>query len=711
MKCQLLFSVTAPSRDTAVTFLIEEVQVAMVFAGLDPVSRAPLFQAVHVLTLSSFPHDLNYCYLLGDDVRDFSLRIHFPPLIARLHIFDDLAERPSGARPNTFSVTFRIFKSVAPGASVVLVPVAARLRQGAQSLPMSPLPHGFWTVTTAFACTAPAPFLYKYSVSNGEFESGNAHTLFVSAPIGGAHVTVYDAWQGARVAFPYRGRPLQPLQQEPANGAYRLEIVAADSYPAISATFSDLPRARRPLCLDGAWALARDIPAGSPGFEFAVFRPGDAGAVRLEGARVLPGPRSGVVLSRYAFGPAFRRGAGAYAPLASLRAAGGAAAGDFRALVAFAAWAKGCGLQHVHAGLEWLPGQQLDPVHAAVECAPRERTLHALREAKIAALSAQYRAWAAAGDGRAELREFLARCPWLAAARVSDFGAWVQWRLWRQLSDAYLEILQLGMQLMIDVVVERAADWPARVVAAARCADIVHVVGIENALLGEVHVEAVRAALPSAASADLFLTHFCTVADTRARLNSWIVDQRRVGRVLESLQPAERQAQSAALVTLITQAMQRPMKAIHCLAGDAGAALVLEARMAAWLGWRKQPTLVWDRLGMVPATDDPAAPAPSFLMPRRLSPEQISEFPAGTAPAQIRAQIEQRAGSHAQALTVYLHDLLVAEAGVERLPPAALQEIQGHCRFLFPFTVADLRASQEITDRVRAFVERSNRAF
>jgi hypothetical protein len=366
----------------------------------------------------------------------------------------------------------------------------------------------------------------------------------------------------------------------------------------------------------------------------------------------------------------------------------------------------------VHVHLEWLPGQQLDPVHAVVGAVPAARTLHALREAKIAALTAQYRAWRAAGGGRGCYRRFLARCPWLAAMGVSDFGRWVQWRLWQQLADAYAQVVNLGgVQLMIDVVAEPAGDWAARLIAASRCAQIVRVVRLESVLFAPLDPEAVRQAFPPGAGADLFLGHFCAVGDGHVHLKSWIVDPARVRAVLARFAPADAHAQSAALTRLMHQAMAGPMRSVHAAAGDAGAAIVLEARIADFCRMLGRQGVVWEGLGMIPATDDARAAAPAFLMPRRLSPEMISEFPEDATPQQIREHIKHRAGSPAQAVTVYLHDLLVAEAGMQRVTPQSLEEIEGYCRFTFPFTIEELRANQEITSRVQALVESSHRAF
>jgi hypothetical protein len=691
----------------------------MRFTGIDPLSHSPLFQASHIPIISSFPHDINYCYVTDDDVREFSLRISTPPLIPILHVFDDLTIASSEPRPKTFSVTFRIFKKLPRDLSVVLSLVGRDFRVDPPLVEMSSLQHDFWSATVAFSCTKSSPLLYKYAVAPlghpsevTEIESGNAHSLFVSAPIGGAHVTVYDSWQPLRVPFPYHGRSLQPLQAEPTTTAYRLEIVAPDLPPAIHATFSDSPRHAHPLLLDGAWTVARDLPVSAAPFNFEVASSGGSVPLPLAGNRVLPGPRSGVVVSRYAFAGAFRRALGVYAPLVSLRAADGAIAGDFGALVPFAAWAKACGLRQVHVHLEWLPGQQIDPVHAIVACAPRERTLRGLREAKVAALTEQYRAWKAGRGGRSKYRRFLANFPWLAAMGVTKFGRWVQWRLWQQLSDAYVQVVNLGgMQLMIDVIAEPVSDWPARLIAASRCAHVLRVVRLESVLFAPIDVQAAREVLPSETAADNFLSQFCIVGDGQVQLKNWIIDHGRVRAVLERFAPADGQVQSAALTRLMLRAMDGPMKLMNSTAGEAGAAFVLEGRMADWLKWLKKPKVVWDGFGMIPATNELDAPRPSVLMPRRVSPEQISEFPEEVTPTEIHERIRERADSSAEAVTVYLGDLLVAEAGLPRAPPESLEGIEGCCRFVVPLTIAELPADQEITSRVQALVKSSNRDF
>jgi hypothetical protein len=713
MDYRLVFSAAVPSRDATVFLLTDDVSVPvpMAFTVIDPLLQIPIFNGAHTITLSSFPRDLNYCYLIDDEVYTCSLRINLRPLSSTLNVFDVLVERSPKVHPNTFAVTFRIFKPVRHGSSVVLRPVTPVVPSTRFEMARE---GDFWTVTVDLPCTSTI-FVYKYSIAPhnlptdvSEYETGNAHTLFVCAPIGGTHITVYDPWHSSRIAFPYYGSHLQPLLQAPTETAYRLEIVAADFYEMLQASFSDLRGLELCLCPDGAWVVARQIPVNTPGFAFTVRSYDQETPLELAGARVFPGPRSAVILSRYAFGTAFRRAIGVYAPLVSLRATDADIVGDFSVLVAFAGWAKSYALHHVHVHLEWLALQQIDPVHAIVECRPRERTLHAVRESKIAALTAEYRVWAATESGRAEYEQFLTEFPWFLA--LEDFGRWVQWRLWQQLSDAYFQVLNLGdIRLMIDVPVDAADHWPAKLVTASRYAQIIRVVSFENALLGPFNVQAVREALPAPGAADLFLTRFCTVTDTWARFNSWIVDRPLVSEILGRLAPEEQKAQSAALDRLILQAMDGPMEIMHQVAGDSSATFVLEARLAEWLNRLQVPQVAWERLGMVPATENPTTPAPSFLMPRALSPEQISEFPETMTQGEIMDEMKLRAHSVSPAVTVYLQDLLLVARRMERARPEKLQEIEGHCRFTFPHTLADLRANEEVSRRVQVLVRKSKR--
>jgi hypothetical protein len=87
----------------------------------------------------------------------------------------------------------------------------------------------------------------------------------------------------------------------------------------------------------------------------------------------------------------------------------------------------------------------------------------------------------------------------------------------------------------------------------------------------------------------------------------------------------------------------------------------------------------------------------------------LSEFSADCTQDEIRQAVTNRAAGPADAATVYLHDLIVAAGHPERNQPQALQQITGHCRFVFPLTIEAVKANAGIREQIQAIVERTNR--
>jgi hypothetical protein len=556
--------------------------------------------------------------------------------------------------------------------------------------------------------------VYKYVIGGKTIKSsekGNSHVLFVDSPIGGTHVTVYDDWRDSAIPFAYVGRPLEPLRMRADQTTFRLEVVPQARCGEVFVEFSDARKNVMPMCLDGAWAIEREVAANALDFTFKVSRSEGRRTKQIElpAARVFPGPRSGVVLSRFGMGGCFFKSLGVFVPLVSLRATSADSVGDFAALVEFASWAKNCGLQHIHIAIEWLSGPRIDPIHAIVECQPTEPTLCAVRSAKIAALTVRYREWKLRRQGAEELAAFLRRFPWMFAVCESEFAQWVQWTLWQQFSDAYQRIVAIGIQLMIDFVADE--DWgylPSKLIAVSHFAQLVRIVRMERVLFEPLEVQQVYAAYGSTEAAAYPLSQFWTVKDGVAAFKPQIVSVRWVQDVLTNRPQAEAQA----LRPLLECARAKRAPILAALAMDAGASFVLDAPIAAWLAaFTNERNCVWEKLGMIPAGDKPASGGPSFVMPKRLSPEEISEFPEEETQESIARAVSERATSDAQAVTVYLHDLLVTVARMERVIPDTLQSIEGHCRWVFPRTVEELRASSEITQQVQAFVEKCQRTF
>jgi hypothetical protein len=93
-----------------------------------------------------------------------------------------------------------------------------------------------------------------------------------------------------------------------------------------------------------------------------------------------------------------------------------------------------------------------------------------------------------------------------------------------------------------------------------------------------------------------------------------------------------------------------------------------------------------------------------ILGPKYLSPEVVSEFEETASMQQMRAIFEKRAVENAIVVELYFGDLISVMGG-ERVRCLPLQLIKDHCRFLFPFTVQELRDEQQLGERIGQFLD------
>jgi hypothetical protein len=121
------------------------------------------------------------------------------------------------------------------------------------------------------------------------------------------------------------------------------------------------------------------------------------------------------------------------------------------------------------------------------------------------------------------------------------------------------------------------------------------------------------------------------------------------------------------------------------------------------------PKSVWEQYQFIPSGDELIADCPSFLIPKGLSPEAISEFPQAVDAQEIATVIGKRMRCPAEAVTVYLHDLIAGTGHLPRKQPEELQVISRHCRFLFPMTIAELRHNTTLREDIYTLIEKSNR--
>jgi hypothetical protein len=445
-------------------------------------------------------------------------------------------------------------------------------------------------------------------------------------------VSVFDAWNFFVPPFSYICRPICPFASDETE--LELAIVAAEPRDGVQISFAG-DETPIPLTRDGAWIFRRVVPRRPLDLQFAVGVPGPRGAANWKGdaAFRLWSSDADALSSRFVWGSPFCRSIGAYVPLASLRGSADDCVGDFATLVEFARWAKTCGLQHVHVHIETIHGHLIDPVHATVQCEPREHRLHSIREAKLVSLTRAYGRCRSRCD--TVLSRLLDEFPWVRPAASGDFGCWVQCTLFEQLANAYQQILGPGVQLMVDFVGDGPfALFPRKLAAFGRFAHMVRIVQPINLLFQPVPIDEARRIF--GALADVILATFCICQATAAMPRFECVDRQWTAEQLEMV-AQKTQVSKSVLVTqmneLLDKACDPCRHVLQLLAMDTPAAVLLDETLTNWFG----PKNIWETFHMVPSGSLPIAEkTPSIAIPRRLSPEMLSEFSADCTQDEIR---------------------------------------------------------------------------
>jgi hypothetical protein len=717
------FQVLLPPGSTEAFIIIHDDSTPMTLVNLDSAARKNLFEAsLYMSEISCFPAAITYCYIYGDDISpELTLLVARPPLTPVISIRDALDQNPT--HPTSFSVSFYIHWSGRPEEQLLWVPIATRLGISDQAVPMSPAGESFWSATITPDCGAPQPFVYKYIVvcpktrAIVHMEPGRAHLLFVDAPIGGPAVSVYDNWADELAPFAYLSRPLRPFAASRDSVTVNFEIVTKEPVNEVLLRLScDPPHSEMIMVQEGAWFGQREFPKHMLDFTFSLLiRALDTTASwhSRDGFRIYESnAQTDAVLCRRIGGSAFTRSFAVYVPLVSLRVDGRDSVGDFGTLIEFAKWARTCGIQVIHIYIETLSGNLIDPIHANVDFVCTEQTLHGIREAKLAAITWLYRTWQEKSRGLdSALSQFAGTFPWVASASDGEFGIWVQHLLFEQLATAYAHCLQDGIQLMVDFLVEPGFEtFPHRLIGWGHFASIVRVVQPGLVLFSPVPLQRVQEIFRNVPEVvDLVLTQFCTVEGGVATPLVQSMNQDWFVHALDMLTAKLGVSLKSKVLTQIPKlwdvSHEEPCKILQRVAQDCPATLVMDETASTWFG----PKSVLERYQLIPSGSELIADCPSFLVPKWLSPDAISEFPQDVGAQEVVTVVGKRMRCPAEGVTVYLHDLIAATGHLPRQQPQELQLITGHCRFLFPMTIAELRKNTALRDDICALIERAHR--
>jgi hypothetical protein len=561
---------------------------------------------------------------------------------------------------------------------------------------------GFWTVAVAIPCTAQQPIVYKYVCGERE-ELGRAHALFIDDPIGNSVISVFDEWMDVVHPFGFVSRAIQPAETSPVARVNQARVLH-EFVPEgrVEGVLVRLPNWMEEdvFAHEGAWMCEQQLKAeaGEWSFEIGVQ---ELGEVRwpeeLRFSVSMDCPMPSTILSRVIRGSTIIRGCGVYAPLVSLCAHEGVPVGSFAVLPVFARWAKACGMQYIHVHLEFIPGMLLDPAQVEIEYETCEG-LPAVRDAKIRALRRRFE--------QSEVGQVW-DLPWAPA--MGGFARWAHGFLFQQLSQAYQRILEDGMQLFIDLIVEQD-ETPQRLEQ--------KLIGLSQYASG---IRIVWADLP--ALVPLRFDSVCSVFDDRRELLS--VLQERFGHrdgdyfvlvrsirneywvqsQLSDIDPRMRQDMTTRMARLIAASLEPFTAVFRRIASVVPATLILDQVSTRWFG----PEVVWRDFRILPSVREPIPNIPSVITPGWLSPEIVSEFELGKPGSEILDHVRRRVACDAPAITFYVYDFLTSVLDLPRQEPAPIQRVRGQCRFRFPMYMDDLIQDSVLQERVHRFIQEIGR--
>lgn len=720
-----VFSLSVDKTDAIVYLIIQKREpIEMALAYEDPETGCYLFETeIPFNRVTKFPMTAYYNYSINGSMlyqQEKSLVVNRAPMIQQIVVNDSIATKTP--RQDVVFVNFNVF--YIPSSRNHILTVRSDMNIFSTKTPcrgvMTRNRDGWWSATLPVSVYAIQPICYKYVVIDDSLsgksvvsEGGRSHMLFVHVPIGGTSVSVYDMWTEMIPGFTYVSRPLQPCCTRSAFPNFSLEVLTKEYMTRFFITGSipelenDTKSAAVAMHKDGAWMFNCDIPANTSfSFQFGCSSKISEKLKWINGSHMkihnnVISPNA--IRARYTWGAPNYHCLCVYAPLVSLRMSVETQIGDFGTLVAFAMWAKQCGIEQIHIHIETLENHLLDPIHAQIDCEASEVNMGAIRQAKLASLRKKYDEWKTQGiDYRFGM--FLQEFPWIKKYCDNEFALFVQCFLFQQMSSAYERIVDIGVQLITDfVVLGDLQSANEKLLTMSHFSHSIRIVGIEKYMFG-LTIDAIKTIIGEE-HANFVIKKFCVVNGNYATVNPAYLTPKGVEMAVQYLDPRIVPELEPKLHQLFKSAMlvNPPLchEILSRIAMNVPCTLIMDS-----LGTKVfTADKVVTGFGMIPSSNSTKEKG-HMMTPNYLSPEMISEFPADVDNASILTEIISRVSGSSSSICLYLNDLLVAFGRYRRFSPEPVQMIKNHCRFLFPATISDLQSDSETNRAIRDFIEK-----
>jgi hypothetical protein len=705
-------------RVTFSLLLLDARDVVLLLEGLDPVSMScgagSFWESDVEVPAPSFPLTLKYNYVTnGAQIfeSDRVFRVHHDPHGVPIRVADQIN---CPLRPPGILAVFTVQRKVKKSETVTLI-------LHGQSASQPPLiltsREDIWFGELILSPELQNPVCYKYAVLSRRgkpvLEPGRPHVLWVDPLIDGLAIAVADTWAEPIDGIPYVCRPLRPASLASPYPEFVLEYLPPDPQTAVFVS-GDIPSlgsgdlcSAEALLLDGAWFMRKTIRVEEFPFTFKLHAtargakkpqivPGAAPAL----ARAAEVPRQASV--RMVSGNPLR-GFAVYVPLVSLWTDESPEVGDFDTLVAFARWAKRCRIGQIHIHIETMEHHLIDPVHAAIPYEHPGYDLVLVRDAKLAELSKLF-------DRRDKndpfFEAFQKAMSWVIECCDTGFARWVQFFLFSQYRRAFQAILDLGVQLITDFVLDVEPSYigvyrPLHTMATL--AHGVRLIGLEHWVQPPT-VDLLH--LLFGAYASMIIQQFFHVSECGVELV--VRSQSAIEANLSWVRsPALKVSLSRKLVWFGTFDPKKNLSFFAEIVPTLPAALIADVRATRDLGMKTIQT----EMHFIPSTPAPAERA--MIMPGYLSPEVITAWASGETHETMHASLAEQVNSTALSVTVYLHDLavMIGRAYLNEAAPLAIQLVKDHCRFQFPESVQEMEDETERITSIQEMLQYYNRAM
>jgi hypothetical protein len=517
----------------------------------------------------------------------------------------------------------------------------------------------------------------------------------VDAPVGGSFATVFDEWHDVVWPFVFVSRPVCPAAGSPTaltrNTALFHEFVPTVPVQGVVASLPQID-VDFVFAREGAWVCEqRELSAEIGDWRFALglrTADGDVWPDDLQFAVSTDLPIPSLILSRVIRGSPIHRACGVYAPLVSLCDDETVEVGHFAVLPKLARLAKAYGMQYIHVHIEFAEGMLLDPVQADVEYERLDGGLAMprVRAAKLRALKRLFQ------EEHAE----------------PPFSQWLQTVLFRQLSRAYQRVLEQGIQLFLDFVLERGespGSLEQKLITLSHFASGIRIVNASAAALQPVATAEVEALFEGRSEVISVVFErlgtvdgFAFISDPRIRTDAWVNDQ------LSGLESAVKQEIKRKTQDLIGMGLVPFTAVFRRIASEIPSTLMFDKEST----MQFSPQMVWDEFRILATGVEPIPGVPSIVMPE-FSPEMMSEFPIGLEENAILDIIKRRSACDSLAVTFHLYDFVASVLGRPREEPQAIQLFKGYCRFKLPIYIDYLMEDVGAQESIRNLMEEIGR--